>query len=74
LFPPKGSYSKAKITPVYNDDYCCYRVESEGDVPAEVSSQIEAVNEESVNESSASEKKVVRLLSLINQHTKRKLL
>jgi hypothetical protein len=46
------------------------QVESEGDVPAEVSSQVEAVNEESVNESSASEKKVVRLLSLINQRTK----
>jgi hypothetical protein len=31
LFPPKGSYSKAKITLfIIMNRYCCYRVESEG--------------------------------------------
>jgi hypothetical protein len=31
LFPPKDSYSKAKITPVYIMNLlCCYRVKSEG--------------------------------------------
>jgi hypothetical protein len=43
LFPLKGSYSKAKITPVYIMNPFCYRAKV--DVPAEVSSQIEAVNE-----------------------------
>jgi transcription termination factor Rho len=46
LFPPKGSYSKAKITPVYNEPApVVTELKAKVDVPAEVSSQIEAVNE-----------------------------
>jgi transcription termination factor Rho len=46
LFPPKGSYSKAKITPVYNNEPATVtELKAKVDVPAEVSSQIEAVNE-----------------------------
>jgi transcription termination factor Rho len=30
LFPPKGSYSKAKSYVIIMNRYCCYRVESEG--------------------------------------------
>jgi transcription termination factor Rho len=39
------SYSKAKITPVYNNEPATVVTELKGNVPAEVSSQIEAVNE-----------------------------
>jgi transcription termination factor Rho len=58
LFPPKGSYSKAKITPVYNNEPATVVTELKAkvDVPAEVSSQIEAEWGIRVNESSASEK------------------
>jgi transcription termination factor Rho len=61
----KAAIQKAKITPVYNNEPATVVTELKAkvDVPAEVSSQIEAVNEgESVNESSASEKKVSKII------------
>jgi transcription termination factor Rho len=46
IVPTKGSYSKAKITPVYNNEPTVVtELKAKVDVPAEVSSQIEAVNE-----------------------------